>query len=211
MNWTLARRCQIFAVLVLGSSLILTSAARPVAAAPAATTAPAVLTDLDELLKLFAARHSARATFTEVHEMAILDRPLESSGELLYETPDRLEKRTFKPKTEDLVLEGGVLTAERGHHHYSITLRDHPEAVPYIEPIRATLAGDRAALERYFAIEFTGSMEDWTLTLVPADRALARTVKRVRLQGAREHITSVEVLETNGDRSLTTISAEVTP
>ena len=36
--------------------------------------------------------------------MAMLKEPLHSSGELLYEAPDRLEKRTLKPRPEVLLL-----------------------------------------------------------------------------------------------------------
>jgi len=40
-------------------------------------------------------RRAAMATspFTEMQHLAMLERPLESSGELLYDAPDRLEKR----------------------------------------------------------------------------------------------------------------------
>ena len=38
-----------------------------------------------------------------------------SSGELFYDAPDRLEKRTLTPSAESLVLDHGVLTAQRGH------------------------------------------------------------------------------------------------
>ena len=85
-------------------------------------------------------------------------KPVESSGELLYDAPDRLEKRTLKPKPEDLVLEGGVVTAQRGKHHYTLDLKQYPQVLPFIESIRATLAGDRAALERVFKVDFTGSL-----------------------------------------------------
>jgi len=87
-------------------TLVLTAAC---AAAEPTTTPPA----FDELLKLLAARRHGHVTFTEVQELAMLDRPLQSSGELLYEAPDRLEKRTLKPKAQTLILQHGVLTARR--------------------------------------------------------------------------------------------------
>ena len=114
-------------------------------AAAAQTTAPPAF---DELLQLLAARRHGHVTFTEMQHLAMLDRPLESSGELLYDAPDRLEKRTLKPKAQTLILEHGVLTARRGHRTHVMELRDYPQVVPFVESIRATLAGDRAALER---------------------------------------------------------------
>ncbi len=44
-------------------------------------------------------------SFVEQHFLALLKRPVESSGELIYDAPDRLEKRTIEPRPETLVLE----------------------------------------------------------------------------------------------------------
>ena len=71
---------------------------------------------LDELLHSLAARHHAHVAFTEVQYRSLLSRPRESSGELLFDAPDRLEKRILEPKSETLVLAHGVLTATRGRH-----------------------------------------------------------------------------------------------
>jgi hypothetical protein len=182
----------------------------------AATAAPASAVPAQEqafgqLLQLLAARRHGHVTFTEVHQLALLDRPLESSGELRYDAPDRLEKRTLEPRPEDLLLEHGVLTAQRGSHRHVLALRDYPQLIPYIESIRATLAGDRAALERYFRLQFSGTLDHWTLELVPADAQLASAVQHVRIAGERDAIRTVEVRETDGDSSRLTIGAAVSP
>ncbi|HEX4388345.1 MAG TPA: LolA-related protein [Steroidobacteraceae bacterium] len=166
---------------------------------------------LDQLLTLLAARHSSHVRFTEVHEMAMLDRPLESSGELLYEAPDHLEKRTLRPKAETLVLEHGVLSATRGHRTYVLRLGDYPQVVPFVESIRATLAGDRAALERFFRVDFQGELEHWTLTLVPTDAAIRRKVAEIRIAGERDVIRTVEIRQSDADRTVMTIGPEITP
>jgi outer membrane lipoprotein-sorting protein len=177
-------------------------------AAAAQTTAP---TAFDELLQLLAARHHGHVTFTEVQQLAMLDRPLESSGELWYEAPDRLEKRTLKPKAQTLILEHGVLTARRGHRTYVMALRDYPQVVPLVESIRATLAGDRAALERTFRVQFDGTLAHWTLRLVPVDATLAGAVKDIRIEGERDAVRTVEIRQSDGDRSLLSIGPEVPP
>jgi len=177
-------------------------------AAAAQTTAPPAF---DELLQLLAARRHGHVTFTEVQQLAMLDRPLESSGELLYEAPDRLEKRTLKPKAQTLILEHGVLTARRGHRTYVMELRDYPQVVPFVESIRATLAGDRAALERFFRVQFDGTLGAWTLLLVPVDATLAGAVKDIRIEGERDAVRTVEIRQSDGDRSLLSIGPEVAP
>ncbi len=79
------------------------------------------------------------------------------------------------PKVETLILENGVLTAHRGARTYRLSLREYPQVVPYVESIRATLAGDRAALERFFTPQFSGTLERLGSTLVPSDATVART------------------------------------
>jgi hypothetical protein len=175
----------------------------------AAAASPAAAADLDRLMGLLAQRQHGHVSFVEEHFLRVLDRPVESSGELLYDAPDRLEKRTLKPKPETVVLEHGVITAHRGRHTYVLNLSDYPQIVPLIDSIRATLAGDRASLERVFTVTLDGPLEHWTLLLLPSDPAVAKTVKQIRIEGARDAINSVEIQQADGDRSLLTIGPEV--
>jgi hypothetical protein len=106
-------------------------------------------------------------------------------------------------------LEGGVVTAQRGKHHYTLDLKQYPQVLPFIESIRATLAGDRAALERVFKVDFTGNFERWNLELAPLDSRLAKTVSIIHIEGAKDFIHTVEIREADGDRSLMTISSDI--
>jgi hypothetical protein len=167
------------------------------------------VSDLDRLMGALAQRKQGHVSFTEKKFIALLDKPVESSGELLYVAPDRLEKKTLKPKPEELVLEGGIVSAQRGKRHYVLDLKQYPQVLPFIESIRATLAGDRAALERVFKVDFAGDFERWTLVLTPLDSKLVKTVKEIHIEGEKDFIHTVEVREADGDRSLMTISADV--
>ena len=173
------------------------------------TTSLARATDIDDLMKLLAQRQHGHVTFTEKHYLAVLDRPVESSGELLYDAPDRLEKRTLKPRPETLVLEHGVITAHRGKRTFVLNLSDYPQIVPLIDSIRATLAGDRASLEHLFKVSLEGTLDHWTLLLLPADATVARTVQQIRIEGSRDDIHTVEIQQADNDRSLLTIGPEV--
>ena len=165
--------------------------------------------DFDQLMALLAQRQHGHVSFSEKHFLAVLDRPVESSGELFYDAPDRLEKRTLKPKPETVVLLNGVITAQRGRHTYTLNLGDYPQIVPLIDSIRATLAGDRATLERLFKVTFDGSLDQWTLTLTPSDPAVAKSVRQIRIEGARDAMHTVEIRQADGDRSLLTVGSEV--
>jgi hypothetical protein len=165
--------------------------------------------DLDRIMSALAQRKHGHVAFVEQKFIAMLDKPVESSGELLYDAPDRLEKRTLKPKPETLVLTDGVVTAQRGHHQYVLDLKQYPQVVPFIESIRATLAGDRVALEHVFTLAFTGSFDHWTLGLVPLDAKLISAVKQIQIEGETDRIHSVRIQEPDGDYSLLKIGADV--
>jgi hypothetical protein len=171
--------------------------------APAALAAPAWTPE--RLLAGFAQKGSARATFIEKKTVRVLERPLISSGELRFEAPDVLEKRTLRPRPELLRLEGERLTLERADRKLSLDLRSTPEAAAFIDSIRGTLAGDREALERFYRLQLEGSAASWALTLTPREPALAAWVKRIRIAGRRADVTVIEILHANGDSTLTSV------
>ena len=166
---------------------------------------------LDAVLAQLALRQHGHVEFIEQHFLSMLDRPTESSGDMRYDAPDRLEKRTLAPRQETLLLAGGLLTIDKGKVHRVVDLHAYPQVQPYIESIRATLAGDRAALEKLFALEFTGDLGRWTLTLLPKDPKVKRNVAQVRIDGIKDQLTKVEIRQPDGDRSVLTLRPSPAP
>jgi len=160
---------------------------------------------ISQLMAGLAKHPQGAATFTEKKFISILDQPVESSGELLFIAPARLEKRTLKPKPETMVLDGDTLTLERGQRKHVLQLKDYPEVAGMIESIRATLAGDRKALEQAYHLALDGSAEHWTLVLTPLDPKVGAVIARIRMVGVKDVVRSVEIIQADGDRSLMTI------
>ncbi len=160
---------------------------------------------LERLLGGFAQTREARASFVERKRVAVLDRPLISAGELRFEAPDRLEKRTLRPKPERLRVEGDRLSLERGERSIELDLRSYPEIAAFVESIRGTLAGDRGALERYYRMRLEGNRSSWALTLTPRSGAMAALVARVRIAGKRAEISVIEIVQANGDQTLMSV------
>jgi hypothetical protein len=179
----------------------------PTRAAPAS----ADLHDLDHVMGMLAMRQHGRVEFIEQQFLAVLSHPIESSGELRYDAPDHLEKRTLKPYAETLTLAGEVLTVERAHSRRVMDLHAYPQVLPFIESIRATLAGDRKALERLFRLDFAGTVSRWTLTLVPLESMVKQSVSQVRIEGAQDQLLKVEIRQPDGDRSLMTLRPSTLP
>lgn len=161
--------------------------------------------NLDQLMQSLALAKSGRATFVEKKTIAMLDRPLESSGELQYIAPNTLEKRTIKPKPETLRVEGDVMTIERGRQKFTLALQDYPEVAAFIDSIRGTLAGDRNALERSYKLKLEGGAARWLLSLSPTDAKTATQIHLIQITGSAGNVRSINIIQTDGDRSLMTI------
>jgi hypothetical protein len=175
---------------------------------PLARAAP---DDLPQVMRLLAARRHGQVDFVEQHFLSVLKRPVESYGVMVYDAPNRLEKRTVEPRPEDLILDGNELTLERKGRTHVLDLAAYPSILPFIESLRATLAGDLPALERVFNVDFAGNLDRWTLSLSPRDSKVSKTVSRVRIDGSRDDLLKVEILEAHGDRSLMTLRNHPAP
>jgi len=161
---------------------------------------------LDSLLTLMAQRRHGEADFSETKYLSMLKQPLESSGLLIYDTPDHLEQRTSTPRPQSVVLDHGIVTLQIGQRRRVLRLADYPQLAPLIDSIRAILAGDRAALERAFELDFSGTLAHWQLRLQPRDAQLAATLKRIDMQGEGDAVREVQVQQSDGDRSVMRIT-----
>lgn len=166
---------------------------------------------LDRLMQGLAQTRSARASFVEQKTVRVLEQPLIASGELSFTAPDRLEKRTLRPRPELLLLQGETLTLERAGRSTRLDLRSHPEVAAFTESIRGTLAGDRRALERIYQLSLQGTAASWVLTLIPADAAMRALVERVRIAGRHAELSVIEIQQANGDSSLMSVQRLPSP
>ena len=162
---------------------------------------------LAEVMRLLAAVPAVEGAFREEKNLAVLREPLVATGLLYYRAPAFLRKRTLAPQPEDYEADGDWLTVETpaaGRRQFD--LNGYPQLRPFVEAIRATQAGDRATLERYYRLEFGGAPADWSLRLTPRDPQIAAYVTAIVLRGRAGMIASMETLEPDGDRSLLSIT-----
>lgn len=167
--------------------------------------------DIDQLMHGLAQIRSDHARFVEKKIIAMLDKPVESSGELFYTAPDHLEKRTIKPQPESMTVDAGTLVIERGRQKHRLQLQDYPELAAFIDSIRGTLAGDRNTLERNYRLSLEGTAEQWTLQLLPVDEKMQAVVRCIRIAGVGYTLRSVEIIQADGDSSLMRIDQLAAP
>jgi len=165
---------------------------------------------VQQLMRELGAVKRSQSRFVERKYLKVLKAPLELRGTLTYVAPGNLVKRTLSPKPETLTVEGDRLTLESTARNGSRTLRlrDYPVLWAFVESIRSTLSGDIAALERFYRVELEGGRARWRLYLVPRDPDMRAVISLINLGGSRDRVERIEVQETRGDRSVTTIVEE---
>ncbi|MBX9958967.1 MAG: outer membrane lipoprotein carrier protein LolA [Burkholderiaceae bacterium] len=172
--------------------------------APLLTALPAAQAadwQLADLMQQLAQVKNAQARFVERKYIALLDKPVESAGELSFTAPDRMEMRTLRPKKQSLLLDGNRLTMAQDGRTRTVSLQSYPEVAAFVEGIRGTLAGDRQALERVYQVHLIGSAARWQLLLVPREAAISRIISRIRIGGSQGEVLSVAYDHADGDRS----------
>jgi len=176
------------------------------AASPARAGDPPLA--LAPLMAALARNGPGTVRFAETKTSALLKAPAESSGTLTYAAPSRLEKHTLAPRDERFAVDGETVVIENAgrRSRYELRLSEYPVIRAFVESIRGTLAGDLAALRRYYRVELDGTWSDWRLHLLPSDPQMAELVQKVLIGGAGGEVRRIEILEASGDRSVMTIT-----
>lgn len=154
---------------------------------------------------------SASGNFTERKTLHQLSQPLVKSGTLLYVAPDQVQKITLSPTRERFAISGDMLTIEGGPEDRTqqLSLGSYPEIGVFIEGIRATLAGDLPALNRFYDVQIAGGAESWQLLLQPKEPKLQQFISRIRIVGSKSQILGIETEERDGDHSEMSIVEDI--
>lgn len=189
--------------LLLGG-LILSSASRSADSVPTGW-------DITQLMQSLLRAGSGRARFTEQKYIGILNEPITTSGLLEFRAPDRLEKRVIKPFEERYLVSNNTLIIEQPENGSTrrFVLQQYPAIWAFVEGLRATLAGDVNTLRRFYSLKLQGTQEKWLLNLEPLDKTMQKMIRLIKIQGVNGQITSIEIIENNGDRSVMSIVPEL--
>jgi outer membrane lipoprotein-sorting protein len=164
---------------------------------------------LPQLMGAMQAVRHASASFVEQKFVQMLKQKLQSSGRLIYVAPDQLQKAMLSPVKSELTVVGDHLTMQQPDGKLrDLSLSEYPEIGALIDSIRATLAGDSAALARYYTASLSGTADDWLLQLEPRDERLRKLLTMVRIRGSGTSLRDVETLERDGDRTEMTITPD---
>jgi outer membrane lipoprotein-sorting protein len=161
---------------------------------------------VDELMPLLALNKGGKTTFIEKKFIANLDQTVESSGELVFVPPYRLERHTLLPKQESIVLDKDVLMWSRGKTQRTLALSDYPELSVLVTSLRASLSGDQPTLMTHYKMTVEGSAQAWKLGLTPKLSRVALKVRHIQLQGSQQFAHTIDFALADGDYSTLLVS-----
>jgi outer membrane lipoprotein-sorting protein len=158
---------------------------------------------LETLMQRMAATPGVRAEFREVKEIALLDRPLESTGTLYFVPPRRLAHYTTRPTRSAFVVDGARLSFRDETGGERVDLSANPIARSVVENFVVLFNGDLEALRALYDVGFEADGPRWKLELVPRDSRVMAVISRVVLQGVDVVVEQMVVSEAGGDRTVT--------
>lgn len=194
--------CALAAICSLAASLA--AVASPATAQP---SEPRPAPTLDRLLEQFREIEGLEATFSEEKRIALLAVPLRSEGRIYFARPDRLLRQVTAPEASSALIAQGQLRMRQGARVEVIPIDDNPVLRGFVDSFRAVLAGDRAALDRYYDATLSarpaGGDDGWELRLVPRDAALRRFLREITMRGDGTTIDEMVMTEVSGDETRT--------
>lgn len=124
-----------------------------------------------------------------------------SSGELAWLGGDKLQRRVDKPHAETATIADGEVTQQReGKRPRHFSLKHAPQLQALLDSFVALLSGDANRLQQGFDIHLAGDPAGlWTLTLVPRDARVAKTVASIAIDGSGNQSRCMRMQETDGD------------
>lgn len=161
---------------------------------------------VDELGKMLVRSEARSVPYVERQYRKILKTPIEQRGELIFEPPATFEKHVLQPTEQRYRLMGNTLSIESGGQaarQYST--RNQPVIRGLMAGFQAVASGDLTTLAKYYHVTLSGNAAAWQLDLAPIDAQLARYIDQVLIAGSQSELQKFEVIEKNGDRSVTEI------
>jgi hypothetical protein len=169
--------------------------------ASASASEPAAASSTQTLIAGLGQPAPAHTAFAEARFLQVLERPLVVSGELAWLGGDKLQRRVDHPQQETATIADGEVTQQRaGKSPRHFSLKRAPQLQVLLDSFVALLSGDAARLQQAFEIRHAGDPTGaWTLTLVPRDARVAKTVASITIDGYATQSRCMHMQEADGD------------
>jgi outer membrane lipoprotein-sorting protein len=147
-----------------------------------------------------------QAEFVQVRHSRLLSQPIESTGSLAFEKPDRMAWSVRTPARSTFVMDGtqvGMAFPDLGVRE-SIDLSSSPDVASLVAGMMVWLGSDLERVQQ----DYTLTWETDHAVLVPKDDKLAAIIGSLdlRLTGSPKRIDRVTIVEPDGDTVTITFS-----
>jgi hypothetical protein len=148
-----------------------------------------------------------RCAFRDQKHIALLARPLVSSGVITFDRDRGIVRATSAPHAEKAVLTRTALRIQRGDHVEDIPLDKSKDLQAFALIFPTLLRGERPAIERSFDLALYGRADAWwALELTPRSDSLRALVRRVVVFGRAGELAALQIAEASGDTTDTQLS-----
>lgn len=187
------------------ASLLTAAVASPVLV-PRTVVAAAPATP-DAILAAFRKLPGLEASYREEKRMALLSEPLVSEGTLHYARPGKLARHQTSPEKVSVIISGSALQFGGAHGRESVDLDRNPVVRLFVDSFVHVLAGDRAALEKSYALSFQDLGEGrWKLRLEPRVAPITKMIQGITMEGKGVVLSTMEIIEIGGDTTRMTFT-----
>jgi len=151
-----------------------------------------------------------RCQFSEDKHVALLARPLHSTGTIYFDRARGIARITLAPRPQAAVLTATSLRLRTADRTEEIPLDKTKDLRAFALIFPTLLRGDRKALEGAFELGLYGSAHDWSaLALTPRAASLRALVHRVVVIAHKAELVSLQIAEASGDTTDTQLTAAV--
>lgn len=164
---------------------------------------------VDSVMEALRGLAYTEATFKEARHSTFLVKPLDLTGTFVYKAPRTFIKETYKPYPEIVTVDANGVKIEQekqgqeGQSRTQFIAADaHPLVQGLVDSAEATMSGKKELLEARYDLEISGIEEQWTVVLVPKEKALRKKLESLTFEGSGDLIKHAEILEADGDLSI---------
>jgi hypothetical protein len=148
-----------------------------------------------------------RCHFTEEKRIALLARPLRSTGTIYFARDRGIARLTATPKVQRAVLTPTSLRISSDRRSEEIPLDKSKDLKAFALILPTLLRGERSELERSFEIGLHGRDSDWwALAFTPRTESLRGLVRSVVVIGRRTELVALRIVEASGDTTDTRLT-----
>lgn len=157
--------------------------------------------DLDYLKQKLADKHALSADFQQTRYLALLSKPLRSSGLFVYHETSGICWDITSPYPVKIIITDEALVqkdASMGEQAYALNQNPLFETISGL--FSAVFQGDFSTVEKYFEMSLTGERDSWSIHLKPENTLIQKVYSSIDIQGS-DWIQKVTLFDPKGDRT----------